>query len=296
MHTQITFKEYQEYIKMLKMDKSSHTIRSYIHIIDKFLNHFNIDHINNIKTLTSTDFRDYQSFLLENGLSQSSVNGHFRPIKAFINFLVENEYIDKSPLKIKSLKSPKKLPKFLSDNEIELMIHACRRTSDKLIFILMFTTGLRRNELVTLRLNDLKDGRISIKGKGDRERNLLLPLGVNTLLESYIVERISKWGTEKYDTIFLSQIGEPFTGDAIYAKIKSIATKAGFSEQRVKEITPHVLRHTFATNMVSCGADIRVVQGALGHQNLETTQIYAHLKSSALDAAMMRLPSFTGGE
>jgi len=294
MFTTIDFKEYQEYLKMLSMDKSQKTINSYTYSIEMFLEYFKIKNVVDIDNMSTNKCREYQSYLLERGLNKSSINTYFRPVNAFMSFLIDNEYIKKSPLKIKSLKPSQKLPNFLSDDEIEKMRFACKRESDRLIFVLMLSTGLRRNELVTLKLSDLNGCHIIIRGKGDKERSIILQPQVLELLVKYIEERKTKWGIEKYQEMFLSQLGKPFTGEAIRYKIQSIGRKAGISEERLQKITPHVLRHTFATNLACSGADIRSVQGALGHQNLKTTEIYAHLKSSALDQALLNQPSVLG--
>jgi len=138
--------------------------------------------------------------------------------------------------------------------------------------------------LINLRLSDMNEQHITVRGKGNKQRTLMIPQETYDLLVVHTEKRIQKWGLE-YDNILITQQGKPYSGEAIRLKIQSIGKRAGISPERIKQIHPHTLRHTFATNFVETSG-MRQTQGALGHSKMATTEIYAHLKNTELDRAM----------
>jgi len=287
--------EVNEYFVMLGMDKSSHTIESYKRAADKFFNFLNIQTLEDLKAVTPLDCRNFQAKLKET-LAKSSVNANIRPLKALFNWLVEQEYLDNSPFdKVKALKEAKKIPVFLSEKETLAMVNACQNLLDKTLVVLLVTTGLRRNEIANLKLDQLKECSIYVEGKGSKEREVFLQDDVCELLKQYLAMRNRKPRNRNSEYLFVSRNGKNFTGSGILYKIKQIAIQAGIPEERASSISPHSLRHTFTANMIESGADIRVIQGALGHSSLSTTERYAHLRNSALESAMRNQKSILGG-
>lgn len=283
--------EVEEYLNTLKLDKSPHTIVSYKAAIDKLFLFANINNFENIKSITSADCREHQSNMKNKGMQASSINANIRPLKAMFNWFVENEYLESSPFsKVKDLKTPKKLLAYLTEEEVSLMIGACKNILDKLIIALLITTGLRRNELVSLKISDLVGNHIIVNGKGSKQRKLILQPEICILLDQWLKIRNKKYG-DTCEYLLVSKMGGRFSGNAIREKVKTVMRNAGIPEERVEQIHTHSLRHTFVANLFESGADIFTAQSALGHQNLATTQIYAHLRNSALDRAMLNQKS-----
>lgn len=285
----------KEYIDGLKIDKSIHTIRTYTTAINMLLDFIKVNNFSEFSKITSQDLRKFQIYLKENGSCHSTINSRLRPIKAMFNWMIENEYMESSPSKnVKNLKPPKIEPPFLSEEEVSEMIGACRNDKDKLIIALLVETGIRRNELVTLKLSDYDGQHITVHGKGNKERTLILKDDVIELLDKWIEKRNKKYGND-IEYIFISNLGCQYNGGSILDKVKNIMHRANFTEDRISQIHTHSLRHTFTANLFESGADIFVAQRALGHENLATTQRYAHLRNSALDRAMTNMKSVLKG-
>ena len=186
---------------------------------------------------------------------------------------------------VESLKRKKALPKYLSINEVDDLLNIKLETPfdyrNKAILELLYATGLRATELVSLDINniDLVNKVVKVYGKGSKER--IVPLStlavkyMNIYLNSYR-ELLFVKKQVPTDALFLNNHGKRITRQGLYKMISEVALEQGIK----KEITPHVLRHSFATHLVECGADIRSVQELLGHENIITTEIYTHLANS----------------
>jgi integrase/recombinase XerD len=278
----------KEYIDFVKLNNSEGTYRNYVLVIDKFFTYLNIDTYDKLKSITVSHCRKYQSNLIAEGIKKSTANSYIRPLKALFNWLVQNEYLKKSPFdQMKYLKTEKGIPVFLTNDEIDAMIKACKKLEDKLILAVMLSTGLRRNELVTLRLDDFQGEHIIVRGKGDKKRRLVLEPKLSVMLDDYVELRNKKYGTDN-PYLFISKMGDKYSGEAIRQKIQTIGRNAGLSEERLAQIHTHTLRHTFAANLLESGADIKILQVGLGHSDISTTSdIYAHVRDSVLDRAML---------
>lgn len=284
--------EIDEWIDTIKIDKSKHTLTMYQSALNKLFEYNKIKSFDDIKKITSSDIRNFQKYLKESGLQESSVNSNIRPIRSMFNWLVYNEYLEKSPMiKIKDLKCAKKEREFLSEDEQEKIILSCDKIQDRLILALLITTGIRRDELCRLSLKDFDGTHILVHGKGKKERSLRLQDDVIQLMNLYIEHRNKKFG-DGTDALVVSSYGNHYTGNAIYKKIKTVMKKAGLPEDRIEKIHPHSCRHSFVANMLDGGADIFVVSNALGHSKLEiTSNIYGHIHSKTMDRAMMNQKS-----
>ena len=235
-----------------------------------------------IKKLLKADVNQYVSFLFKQGLKSSSVNRKISTIKSFYIYLIKKKIITFSP--VEDISMPKKetyLPVSMSEIEVEkllnspkLNIHIERR--DKAMIEMLYATGMRISELVNLKLTDIDNKRLVVKvlGKGQKER--LIPYGEEAAdaLNSYLNDREKS----NIKETFLSNRGTKITRGAFWNRIKIYLNR----ENLKITLSPHTLRHAFATHLLNRGADLRSVQILLGHSDLSTTQIYTHIAKQRL--------------
>jgi len=260
---------------------SKNTVSSYKNDILSFSKWLKKNNINFIK-ITSSDVNLYISYLFTSGLKSTSINRKISSIKHFYLFLLKRKIIKTSPLdEITAPKQENYLPVSISEDEVEkilsspdLNIKIERR--DKAMIEILYATGMRISELVNLKLTDIDINRSVIKvfGKGSKER--LVPFGEEAAeaLDIYLKDR------EKYNCkdVFLSNRGSKITRGAFWQRIKIYIAR----ENLKPSISPHSLRHAFATHLLNRGADLRSVQMLLGHSDLSTTQIYTHIAKKRL--------------
>lgn len=284
------FNKYTEYINNLKAEgKSEHTIASYSAGIEPFLNHFRINTVEDIVNISKSEIVEYRNSI--NG-KPSTVNARMRPVKAFLNWMVDMDYIETNPVsRIKSLKESKRVPLILTDEEVIAMLNACDNTQEKLMVAMMITTGMRVNELVLAKVSDVRENRILVHGKGDKERWVALQSWVVDLLNAHLSEN-------KDEYLFPSRRGgDQVTTNAIRYRIKRIAKNAGVEEERLSKITPHSTRRYFATAVLNNGTDIAVVQQLMGHASINTTLRYAQVLHSTMDNALeSKFGNFNNGK
>ncbi len=224
----------------------------------------------------------------EAGLSASTILRRLSATRNFFLFLSSEKIIDLDIPKLKGPKLPKKLPLVMTEEEVDGLLEApdMRKKGgirDRAMLEVMYSSGLRVSELVSLKLKqiDFENGTITIIGKGDKQRSI--PIGEFALeyLSKYIDEVRSKSRFRKSNYVFLNKNGEPISRIYFWKQIKAYAEKAGID----KDISPHTLRHCFATHLLENGADLRMVQEMLGHSNIATTQIYTHVSSKRIMSA-----------
>ena len=266
----------------LLIDKnySSNTVESYMRDIRYFLEYTNKDIID----ITKKDIDNYILHLLQNK-NDSSINRSIASIKSFFKFLSLYKGFVNVSEDVESLKRKKKLPNYLSIEEVDKLLDIEIKDAfdyrNKTMLEVLYATGLRASELVNLDIInvDLKNMVINVYGKGSKER--IVPL--SKIAVNYLDMYISKYrqlllvkNQKPTDSLFLNNHGQRMTRQGLYKIIGQVALKQNID----KEITPHVLRHSFATHMIECGADIRSVQELLGHENVVTTEIYTHLANN----------------
>ncbi|BDH79108.1 tyrosine recombinase XerC [Methanothermobacter tenebrarum] len=257
---------------------SLNTIKTYKSILDNF-HRFLRDEENSDKNILGS-FKRYIRYLKrEKKVSQNYIYLVTIVVKKFFEFHKMDHLKDvKTPKRVKSL------PKSLNEDEVKRLIRAVdadtrkrkfTRTRDKLILSLLYSSGLRVSELVSLNVNDidLKERTIRIRGKGNKDRIVLFDQKTKKLIKDYLRER-----TQESEYLFLNRFGKPLTPRYIQIAIKNYAIKAGIK----KKVTPHILRHSFATHLLKNGVDIRAIQQLLGHSNLSTTQIYTSVDMGTL--------------
>jgi len=261
--------EYEEY-QQTYTDKSIHTVRAYEKAIGDFLLHFGIQSIGDLISLRPADYRNYQNYLQKYGLSPSSVNSRIRPIKAFLNWLCDNDYIDMVP-RIKNIRGIEKEQVYLSREECVQLVDGCKNEQSKVMIAFMIVTGMRRDEVSNAKVGDVNDGIILVNGKGKKQRKLPIDKTVLQMLRLYLGNRTDGF-------LFPNARGGQLSGESIRQRLNTAMKQAGFSKKRINEITPHKLRATAATNWLE-NTDLRTVQEALGHSSVVTTQRYAQVRS-----------------
>lgn len=280
-------KEYlKEYLITLRIERnlSPKTCDAYKRDLTDYLGFIKAEKITKI---TQMDVRNYIRDLNNRELAPSSISRRFSSIRSYHKFLSAEKLMNDNPTLILSgPKSPKKLPSVLSENEISSIINCIEETSqfgkrDKAIIEMLYSCGLRVSELCDLDLSNLflDDDLIRISGKGMKER--LLPIGkrAKAYLNNYLIHvRTSFKKKDQFSTVFLSRNGKPLTRAMINKIINKWSSLSGIS----KTVSPHTLRHSFATHLLEGGADLRFVQALLGHSDITTTQIYTHLDKEHL--------------
>lgn len=273
-----------DYLSYLEVEKglSENTITAYKNDLFLFFEYFN--KISSPENITRGHLSEYIQHLAKTGLSAVSITRKIASLKGFFRYLSSTREIKANPaLSILSPKISKKLPKVVSIDEIEKMFKEKMDLRELAVFEMLYGAGLRVSELVEIEIKniDLKTNTIRVFGKGSKER--LIPLGQNAkkALINYFKEReihlkLSTSKKKAPEKAFLNNFGEKITRQWVYIFIKNLGNIIH------KSISPHTIRHTFATHLLENGADLRVVQELLGHQNIVTTQIYTHISKKHL--------------
>ena len=268
---------YQTYLVTVKFLNVDTTINSYILDIYKYL-----EYINN--STNNKDIYNYLKYLSDNSYSIYSVVRKISSIKSFYNYL-SDESIYEIHLDIERPRFYKKLPHVLTIDEVDKLLDIKLETPfdyrNKAMLELMYSSGLRASELVNLKLSDidLDDGYVRCFGKGNKER--IVPVGELAVeyLKKYIYEYRDSMKKGYYtENIFLNNHGKKISRQGFFLIIKDIAKQKNID----KNITPHMLRHSFATHLLNNGADLRTIQEMLGHSSITTTQIYTNVSTDIL--------------
>ncbi len=280
--------EIRTYLNYLRVEKglSQNTIRAYQRDIDKFAI-FVRERKLTVSTVSRGDVVDFLGTLYRKGLDSRSVARHLVTIRGFFRFLLMEETISKDPAgDIESPKFRQSLPDFLSLEEVDKLLRqpdvsAVVGLRDKTMIELMYSTGLRVSELCGLRLADIQidAGCIRCIGKGNKER--IVPVGRQALagVQDYMRKsRPDLLGSHSSPYLFLHTRGSKLSREAFWKMLSEYGRKAGLR----KSLSPHMLRHSFATHLLDRGADLRSVQMMLGHSDISTTQIYTHVVEERL--------------
>ena len=272
-----------DYVIFLKTEKKLGDVSIESYKLD--LKNFNDYVKKDLTNINANEILQYLSLLRKN-LNPKSVNRHISALKGFYNYLVDEKYIKSSPLEnISVLKTQKSLPKYLTINEVDQLLSFPLNIAfdyrNKAMLEVMYATGLRVSELVSLEYSnvDLYNSVIRVKGKGKKER--IVPIGetASYYLKKYVEEYRNKLIIkENYNELFLNNHGKPISRNGFNFILENIRIKTKIE----KELTPHVLRHSFATHLLEGGADVRSIQEMLGHENISTTNIYTHVVDEIL--------------
>jgi site-specific recombinase XerD len=282
--------EIEEYFSVLELDKSPNTLRSYEKSVTKFLDFTGFTTIEEIENCGASKVREFQKYLQQDEkMENTSINAMLAPLKAMINWMCseENSYATKNPfVGVKALKAIKKDKAFMEEDEVKRLISSTKSFENKTIFLLYLTTGLRRTELVNLKLDGFDGQKITFIGKGNHEDTIRLLPEIAYMLHMYIEWRMKKYGTKQKE-IFISKYNKKYSDGAMLYKFKTALKNAGFSEKRLDELHVHSLRHTFCANVGAQTEDAFTLQKAMRHADIATTKIYLHMKDKKVEHAIM---------
>ena len=273
----------RKYTNWLKLEKglSENSKEAYLHDLGLLMDYLDSHEINPLKVKLE-NLIDFVIELGELGLSAASQGRVISGVKSFYKFLIYNDILDTDPtLMLETPKAARKLPEVLTLDEIERMLDVIDLSKDEgqrnlAIIEVLYGSGLRVSELINLKLSNvhLSEKYMLVEGKGSKQR--LVPLSDESIkqIEFWLQDRCHlniKPGNEDY--LFLNRRGAKLTRVMILIIVKDLATRAGIK----KTISPHTFRHSFATHLLEGGANLRMIQMMLGHENLVTTEIYTHL-------------------
>lgn len=277
-----------KYIEEIKYEKnySNLTIKGYLENLDSFLEYLNENNIKSYDDVEYQTIRDYISNLYDLNYTNKTISRYISAIRSFFKYLKSNNYIEDNPCTlISNPKLDKRLPKYLNFDEIEKLLKAFDNNNylgirNSLILEILYSTGIRVSEITNIKKNDISfdNKSIVINGKGNKQRIVYFGKICLTLLEKYINNSYPILNQNNNDYLILSKTGKKINEREIRKIVDDAASIAGI---KIK-ISPHVLRHTFATHMLNEGADLRSVQELLGHENLSTTQVYTHLTNEKI--------------
>lgn len=279
----------QEFIDYLGHEKglATNTLESYGRDLKQYYGFLSGDSAASLANASQSTIVAYLMYLRKQGKATATIARRLAALKAFYQFLVKENYVAKNPTdELSSPKLERKLPKVLTVEEVERLLSQPEVTSpvgkrDKAMLELLYATGIRVSELVNLNVGDidLREGFVRCMGKGSKER--VVPMGEIAIaaLKAYLDNaRLKIIADPKEKSVFVNHHGKRLTRQGFWKIVKKYAAQA----QIRKEITPHTLRHSFATHLLENGADIRAVQEMLGHADISTTQIYTHVTKDRL--------------
>lgn len=256
-------------------------LKSYVQYIQK------VEQVTTLQEVTRLHILNFLHHLKENGKSAKTMARHIASVRSFHQFLLRERVVEHDPtVHIETPQAERKLPKVLSIDEVEALLQTPKAVNefgirDKAMLELLYATGLRVSELINLNVSDvhLTMGFVRCVGKGNKER--IIPLGrLATEAIGHYIERgrYELLGKKTVDALFLNHHGNRLSRQGFWKILKKLAKEANIQ----KELTPHTLRHSFATHLLENGADLRAVQEMLGHADISTTQIYTHVSKTRL--------------
>lgn len=259
-------------------DKTKESYANDLKVYRKYLEGIYHNHVN-VKNIKEKDIESFLKYQIDLNDKTTTIAHKLTTIKNFHRYLLREKIVVKDvALLIKRPKLRKSLPKTLSVKEVEYLLDIKLNTPydyrNKAMLELIYGTGIRVSELVNITVNDIDFTNCIIRlvGKGNKER--IIPLGEYSMyyLNLYIEQRFSLLKRENSEALFLNNHGKKMTRQGFFKILKNILREKGLNEN----ISPHTLRHSFATHLLNCGADLRSIQEMLGHSNISTTRIYTH--------------------
>lgn len=283
MNWELRLKEYQAFL-LIEKSLSPNSVDAYLRDMQKLLQFFSLHNLEAKPEQVNYELlRDFITWLNELGVSERTQARIISGIKSFYKFMLLEDHIETDPTSlIEGPRIGRKLPEVMSVYDIDKLVAAIDLSKpeghrNKAIIETLYGCGLRVSELISLKLSNshFKDGFIKVEGKGNKER--LVPISPKAVKEiTYYMEHYRNQlqvKKEAEDIVFLNRRGNKLTRIMIFTIVKTLAERAGMK----KKISPHTLRHSFATHLVEGGADLRAVQEMLGHESILTTEIYTHL-------------------
>jgi integrase/recombinase XerC len=285
----------EQFINYIEIEKrySFNTVKNYERDLEDFYSFLNKEAIDSIKAIDYKVVRLYLNYMYQKKYSKKTISRNISTLRNFFKYLKKHNHINNNPmLLITNPKQDKKLPNFLYYNELTKILDIPDKSTpfglrDALIIELFYSTGIRVGEIVNIKIKDidLSNKKINIVGKGNKERIVLYGSVCNDLLKEYIDSK-RQLINEKVNTdnLFINHLGNKLTPRGIEYILNKVIKKSDINTK----VTPHTLRHTFATHMLNEGADLKSVQELLGHENLKTTQIYTHVSNERLRSVYLK--------
>lgn len=263
---------------------SPHTVKSYRADLHEFLLFFKQRKQDDLRHFTSANIRSFLAALqTKNDPARNTVLRKIASLRSFAAFLLTQDKLERNPFKL--LPAPKRekiLPKFLSEQETDRLLETAANSKhfaarDKALFELMYSSGLRRSEVTGLNIKDVDyfNGIVKVFGKGAKER--LVPV-TDAALDALKIYLACRKNPQPDDALFLNKNGKRLTGDGLAYIFKNTA----IASHLARKVTPHSLRHSFATHLLNNGCDLRSLQEMLGHKSLSATQVYTHVSLEKL--------------
>lgn len=271
----------EDYLNKLEYKRYSlNTAKTYISCFEKFMNHFKEY---DLLEINENDIQNYLNLMANNGVSSSQLNQILNAVKFYY------EVVKEMPNRFYSIDRPfkqERLPKVLSKEEIISIINATTNIKHKCVLSLLYSSGLRRQELLDLKLEDIDSKRMVINvrgGKGQKDRMTILSEKVLADLRKYFKE----WKPKVY--LFEGPSGKKYGRSSVSKILENAALTAGIQ----KKVTPHMLRHSFATHLLESGTDLRYIQSLLGHNSSKTTEIYTRVSFSHIQQVKSPIDSLS---
>lgn len=283
-----------DYISYIRLERnySSYTVAEYSTDVDAFLSFMDVEGIDDLSAVTYTEARLYVTTLYDGGLSRATISRKISSVRSFFKFA--NFRYDITDQAFGSLYHPKKqekLPAFFYEEELGLLFAACEGTDSKsyrdyAILEVLYATGIRVGELVSIELTDVDYGLgiIRVMGKGRKERYIPFGSFAEKALQDYVAESRPKlMKNENHPKLFVNMRGGALTERGVRYILNALMERASLHSK----IYPHMIRHSFATHLLANGADMRSVQELLGHAHLSSTQVYTHVTKEHLRKTYM---------
>lgn len=275
---------YLNYLKIVKK-YSDKTILSYSDDLIEY-NEFLGNNFINILNIDLNITKEYLKYLYDRKINKNSISRKLSSIRSFYNYLLKEQIITNNYFN--NIPNPKKelyLPKYLKDEELDKIFSVCNMNNpinerDTLIIELLYATGIRVSELVNIKIKDInrEDKSIKVLGKGDKERIVLYNNHTEKALDTYLNDGYHSFNKQNNGYLILNKNGGKLSERYVRVIINNLVRKAGLDIK----ISPHTIRHTFATDMLEEGADLMTVKELLGHESLNTTSIYTHVTNEQI--------------
>jgi len=282
----------QRYIDFIRIERglSDNTVQAYARDLTLLSNWLYDSKLTEIHKVTTQTLRQFLLFRLQENVSPRTLARNVVTLRRFFLYLHEERYLEQNPAELLEVPSVQPaLPQYLSEDEVERLLHApelhtAEGLRDYAMLETLYATGLRVTELVELPVQGLRldAGYVLVRGKGSKER--IVPLGEAAIdaliryIEHARPEFLRVAGLDKHQDLFLTRRGSGMTRQAFWKNLRRYTTQIGIT----RNVSPHQLRHSFATHLLNHGADLRVLQAMLGHADISTTQIYTHVNNARL--------------
>ncbi len=273
----------EAFINFLKFEKrmSPHTVLSYATDLDQFYLYLkNVYRLDDIKEVNYSIIRSWVVSLMENKISARSTNRKISTLKSYYRFLLREKAVETNPMhKIQAPKTPKRLPVFVEESKMNNLIEDVTFENNfegkrnLLIIEMLYSTGMRRAELMNVKETDINFNNSTIKVLGKRNKERLIPVHSELILliKEYVAER-NRTIKARNNFLFITKKGNQINPSAVYRIVTELLTKVTTLSKK----SPHVLRHTFATHLLNNGANLNAIKELLGHASLAATQVYTH--------------------